>query len=137
VDFGADPTFDSSRAVQIRLLPFDEARLVEVGQRVRALYPTLRPERIAARVSDPVLTALARGMVGKLGGRVGVAPRLFLKKLVGDVLDRIEEHEAFDPVMHYSLQLSPNEMNAEERAAAGLERTPDDIALDLDTTRAE
>jgi hypothetical protein len=132
VDFGPDPSFDSSRAVQIRLLPFDEARLLEVGHRVRELYPSQHPERIATRVPDPVLIALTRGMVGKLGGRVGVAPRLFLKKLVGGVLDRVEEHAAFDPAVHYSLQVSVGEMNAEERAAAGLERTPDDISLDLD-----
>jgi hypothetical protein len=54
-----------------------------------------------------------------------------LKKLVGEMLDRVEEHEAFDPRTHFELTLAPAEMNADERFAAGIERTPDDIALDL------
>jgi hypothetical protein len=40
---------------------------------------------------------LAGNLAGKLGGKVGVAPRLFLKKLVGDVLDRIEEFPRINP----------------------------------------
>ena len=137
VDFAADPTFDSSRAIQVRLLPFDEGRLVEVGRRVRDLYPTSAPERLASRVGDDVVRALAQQVTGKLGGKVGIAPRLFLRKLVGDVLDRVEEHEAFDPCRHYELSLAPAEMNAEERSAAGVERSPDDIELDLASEREE
>jgi hypothetical protein len=137
VDFGADPRFDSSRAVQIRLLPFDEARLEEVGRRIRELYPTAHPERLAARVPDEMIIALARKVTGKLGGKVGIAPRLFLKKLVGDVLDRVEEHAEFDPAVHHELRLSVNEMSADERAAAGVERGLDDIALELDAAGTE
>jgi hypothetical protein len=36
------------------------------------------------------------GSTGRLGKRVGVAPRLFLRRLV-DVLDRVEEFPDFDP----------------------------------------
>lgn len=132
VDFPKDARFDSTRAVQVRLLPFDEARLVDVGLRVRDLYPTEHPDRLAQRVPDAIITALARQIAGKLGGNVGVAPRLFLKKLVGDILDRVEEHRDFDPVVHYDLNLTNLEMNAEERVAAGIERTPDDIELDFE-----
>ena len=39
VQFGEDPRFDNLRAPQVRLLPFTEGRLLEVGQRVRDLYP--------------------------------------------------------------------------------------------------
>jgi hypothetical protein len=60
-----------------------------------------------------------------------MAPRLFLKKLVGDVMDRIEEHPDFDPTLHYSLQLSAAEMRPEERDAAGIVRSIDDLELDL------
>ncbi|RKH14940.1 BREX system ATP-binding protein BrxD [Corallococcus sp. CA053C] len=137
VDFASDPRFDSSRAVQIRLLPFDEARLVEVGKRIRDLYPTASPAKVAERVPDALIGALARKIAGKLGGKVGIAPRLFLKKLVGDVLDRVEEHPDFDPAAHYELHLAANEMSADERAAAGIERSADDIALDLDTSGTE
>jgi hypothetical protein len=58
--------------------------------------------------------------------RVGVAPRL-LKKLVTDVLDRIDQFEEFDPSRHYALTVSEVEMNELERAAA----TVDDIELPL------
>ena len=58
-------------------------------------------------------------MAGGLGGKVGVAPRLFLKKLVADVLDRVDLHEDFDPRQHYKLTLAENEMTTNERAAAG------------------
>ena len=131
VDFGKDPRHDSSRAIQIRLLPFDDERLNEVGRKVRDLYPTAHPARVAARVPDATVAALAKKVAGSLGGKVGVAPRLFLKKLVGDLLDRVEEHEDFDPAQHFDLTFASAEMTAEECDAAGIERTPDDIALDL------
>lgn len=133
VDFGKDATFDNSRAVQIRLTPFSTERLIEVGRKVRDLYPTSQPERVAQKVSDSLIGALALRVTGTLGGKVGVAPRLFLKKLVGDVLDRVEEHESFDPAQHYQLSLSASEMNEEERAAAGVQRSLDDIELSIAT----
>ncbi|MFO0575650.1 MAG: BREX system ATP-binding protein BrxD [Polyangia bacterium] len=131
VDFGKDATFDNSRAVQIRLQPFSAERLLEVGRKVRELYPAADAERLRLRVPDALIAALAQRVTGTLGGKVGVAPRLFLKKLVGDVLDRVEEHPDFDPARHYDLSLSAAEMNAEERAAAGVQRSLDDIELEL------
>ena len=127
-----DSGYDNPRAVQLRLQPFTLARLVEVGRKVRALYPSEAPARIGARVSDEVLADLARGVAGHLGGRVGVAPRIYLKRLV-DVLDRVDQHEGFDPAQHYKLVVQASEMTAEERAAAGVERSVDDIDLDLGT----
>jgi hypothetical protein len=131
VDFGRDPAFDSSRAVQVRLLPFSIERLMEVGRKVRDLYPTRVPARVQERVSDPLIDALAKQVAGSLGGQVGIAPRLFLKKLVGDVLDRVEEHPDFDPQRHYQLSLASSELNEEERVAAGVERSVDEIELSL------
>jgi hypothetical protein len=78
-----------------------------------------------------VLVSLAQKTAGRLGGKVGLAPRLFLKKLVGDVLDRIEEHPEFDPAVHYELSVTTAELNEVERAAAGVVRGVDDIELDL------
>ena len=43
-----------------------------------------------------------RAVAGELGGQVGVAPRLFLKKLVADVLDRVDQFPDFDPRQHYA-----------------------------------
>ena len=130
-DFDDDPRFDNPKAVQVRLLPFDEERLVDVARRVRALYPAEHPERIQAKVTDEVLRGLARAIIGKLGRDTGIAPRLFLKKLVDRLLDRVDQFADFEPTAHLDIKLSVSEMTAEEAAAAGLVRTPDDIALDL------
>ena len=120
VDFGTDRRFDNPRAVQIRLAPFDHSALLEVGKRVRDIYATGRPQeqRLLRLVDDNYLDTLARAVAGGLGGKVGVAPRLFLKKLVAEVLDRVDLHEEFDPRQHYQLTLGENEMSAAERAAA-------------------
>ncbi len=131
VDFDPSGQFDSSRAVQIRLQAFDHARLVEVGTHVRDLYPSKHPERIAAKASDPVVEALARDVTGHLGGKVGIAPRLFLKKLIA-LLDQVEEHPTFDPTEHWKLSVTAADMTADEREAAGIQRSVDDIVLDLD-----
>jgi len=130
VDFGTDRRFDNPRAVQIRLAPFDHTSLLSVGRRVRDLYAEGRvnESRIRAVVDDSYLDALAKAVAGGLGGKVGVAPRLFLKKLVADVLDRVDLHPDFDPRQHYSLTLAESEMSAIERAAANAVSV-DDIEL--------
>ncbi|MFP3473032.1 DUF2791 family P-loop domain-containing protein, partial [Micrococcus sp. SIMBA_144] len=71
----------------------------EVGRRVRDLYGqgSAHPDRIHAVVDDDYLADLAAAVAGALGARTGVSPRLYLKKLVQYVLDRVEEHEDFDP----------------------------------------
>jgi hypothetical protein len=121
VDFGTDRRFDNPRAVQIRLSPFDQSSLVSVGKRVRDIYAETQPNesRLRTLVDDAYIEILARAVAGGLGGKVGVAPRLFLKKLVADVLDRVDLHETFDPRQNYKLTLAENEMTANERAAAG------------------
>jgi len=130
VDFGTDRRFDNPRAVQIRLAPFDQGSLVAVGKRVRDIYASMQPNEARLRdvVGDAYIEDLARAVAGGLGGKVGVAPRLFLKKLVADVLDRVDLHPDFDPRQHYSLTLADNEMTANERAAAGA-TSVDDIEL--------
>ncbi|MCB9660517.1 MAG: BREX system ATP-binding protein BrxD [Sandaracinaceae bacterium] len=129
-EFGKDPRFDSARAVQLRLLPFTEERMMEVGRRVVTLYPTHEEERVRGTVNDKVLESLSRGVTGKLGGNVGVAPRIFLKRVV-DVLDRVEEHPDFVPARDYELVVNAEELHDEERVAAGITRSVDDIELDL------
>jgi type II secretory pathway predicted ATPase ExeA len=129
-DFSGDPQFFNPRAPQIWLQPFSLGRMVEVGMRVRDLYPTQVPTRIAARVGDAMVERLARGVAGQLGNQVGIAPRLFLRRLI-DLLDRVEEFEAFDPSVHYEIVLKASEMTPEEASAAGIARTVDEIELDL------
>jgi hypothetical protein len=130
VDFETDPRFDNPRAVQLRLSPFDHERLVEVGIKVRDLFASecASPDRVRRLASNGYVDLLARSVAGKLGGKVGIAPRLFLKKLVADVLDRIDQFEDFDPAKHYSLTITGSEMTAIEREAQA--RTVDDIEID-------
>ncbi|MET8541076.1 BREX system ATP-binding protein BrxD [Kitasatospora sp. NPDC004799] len=130
-DFTTDPRFDSPRAVQLRLAGFDLARLGELGRTVRDLYAgaARNPGRIAERVGDAYLAELATAVTGGLGGKVGVAPRLYLRKLIADVLDRVDEFEDFDPRQHYALTVSTGELTEAERNAAA--SVADDIELDL------
>ncbi|MFF0371254.1 BREX system ATP-binding protein BrxD [Micromonospora sp. NPDC005087] len=129
VDFGTDPRFDNPRAVQIRLPGFTIGSLVELGARVRDLYAdgSTAPDRIRTLVDDAYLDQLARAVAGGLGGKVGIVPRLYLKKLVGDVLDRVDQFPDFDPRQHYAPTMSAAEMTDVERNAA----SADDITLDV------
>ena len=128
VDWGKDTRFDNPRDVQLRLQPFDHGRLLEVGRKVRALYPATHPERVAAKVTDEVLDGLARGVAGELGGRVGVAPRIYLRKLVASLLDKVDLFEDFDPIRDFKLVVDSAELTVEERDAL---TSPDDIELNL------
>lgn len=130
-DFSTDPRFDSPRAVQLRLTGFDLVRLGELGRSVRDLYARAakNPERIAARVDDAYVAELATAMTGKLGGRVGIAPRLFLRKLVADVMDRVDEFDDFDPRKDYALTVHATELSEVERNAAA--DSADEIKLEL------
>jgi hypothetical protein len=119
-DFTTDPRFDSPRAVQLRLSGFDLPQLGELGRTVRDLYGQMArsPERVADRVDDTYLRELAKAVTGGLGGNVGIAPRVFLRKLVADVLDRVDEFDDFDPRTHYALTVTASELTETERNAA-------------------
>lgn len=129
VDFSSDPRFDNPRAVQIRLRPFDMDRLVEVGRNVREVFlqRSQATGRMQALADDSLLAELAAAVTGKLGGKVGVAPRIFLKKLVAEVLDRIDQFPDFDPRRDYQLMVQASELSLDERRAL----SPDDIQIDL------
>ena len=72
-----------------------EAAFSGIGKRLRGICAETQPNEIRLRavVDDAYIEILARAVAGGLGGKVGVAPRLFLKKLVVDVLDRVDLHE--------------------------------------------
>ncbi|MGB3520645.1 MAG: BREX system ATP-binding protein BrxD [Mycobacterium sp.] len=127
-EFGKDPRFDNPRAPQLRLTGFDQTRLVELGGRVRDLYVLglADADRVRSVADDAFLGRFAPAVAGKLGGKVGIAPRLFLRKLV-DVLDKIEQFPDFDPYTDYEVSISPTELSDAERAAL----TAGDVPLDL------
>lgn len=126
--FMRDPTFDNPRAVQIRLLGFTQDSLAEVGIRVRDLYVRGRENepRLRERVDDSYIVDFSRAVAGELGAKVGLAPRIYLRKLV-DVLDRVDQFETFDPRTDYAVTVSEAEL-----AVSGPQSDPDDIDLDLD-----
>jgi hypothetical protein len=132
VDFSTDGKFDNPRAVQIRLATFDHTKLCEVGRKVRDIYTEHcnAAERVRARADDQYVDSLASAVTGRLGGKVGIAPRVFLKKLVVDVLDRIDQFEEFDPRKHYALTIAEGELTAVERNAAAAGNV-DEIDLEV------
>jgi len=130
-DFGTDARFDNPRAVQIRLSPFDRDRLTTVGIKIRDLFAqgSKSEERVRRLVDDRYVADLGNAVTGGLGGKVGVAPRIFLKKLVGDILDRVDQFADFDPRKHYQLTMGTGELSAQEQAAIN---GVDDIVLDTE-----
>ena len=131
-EFQPDNRFDNPRAPQIRLMPFKHESLVEVGLKVRNIFVTglADADRVNAKVDDSVISSLASGIAGRLGGEVGLAPRIFLKKLVSELLDVVELHKDFNPHEHYQPVITGEELNDAERSAIGAV-SPDDIQLDL------
>lgn len=132
-DFTTDPKYDNPRATQIRLQGFDLENLVEVGIKVRDIYASRADsrDRIVRVVDDDYIELLARAVSGELGGQVGVAPRIYLKKLVGDVLDRVDQFPDFDPREDYELTVVEGELTEVERNARGASSV-DDIELSID-----
>ncbi|GAA3213046.1 BREX system ATP-binding protein BrxD [Microbacterium terregens] len=120
VDFSGDPRWDNPRAPQVRLLGFQRASLQELGERVREIYAGGSPAavRIEALVTDHYLANLADTIAGRLGGKVGVAPRMYLRKLV-DTLDKIEQFPDYTPAEASAVIVADGELNTDERAAAG------------------
>lgn len=133
VYFG-DPAFDNMRAVQVRLLPFDVERLVALGRRVRAVYRCTHPARVAERVDDAVLRGLAEAVSGALGRARGVMPRLYVRRLIDGIIDRVDQYEDFDPLKELArMGFSPAQIaEAEAEQARGAALALDDIPLDLD-----
>ena len=133
-DFGTDARFDSPRAVQIRLTGFDLPKLARLGTAIRDVYASgsNAADRITHLVDDAYVADLSQAVTGELGGQVGVAPRVFLRKLVADVLDRVAEFPDFDPRQHYKLTLSRTELTDVERNAAAFRpASADEVELDL------
>jgi len=132
VDFQTDARFDNPRAPQIRLPAFSLERLCLVGCKVRDIYQehAQGADRIASMCDDGYVQELAQAVAGKLGGKIGVAPRIFLKKLVADILDRLDQFSDFNPREHYQLTMTDAELTAVERQAMGATDV-DEIELEL------
>ena len=130
-DFSGDARFDNPRAPQVRLRGFNLVSLKDVGIRVRDLYAegAAAEGRVREHVDDDYVATLAQAVSGELGEKVGVAPRVFLKKLVSDVLDRVDQFPDFDPTRDYKLTVVDTELTEVERNARRAQSV-DDIELD-------
>ena len=130
-EFDESGRFDNPRAPQLRLMPFRREHLIEAGLRVRDIFAAgCADETRLRQVADDALVArLANRIGGALGDTAGIAPRLFLKKLVADILDRIEMFPDFDPARDYQLTLRTDELTEEEKAQMPA-TSADDIRLE-------
>lgn len=119
-DFSGDPRWDNPRAPQVRLLGFQRDSLQELGQRIRDIYATGSPgaDRIGTLVTNDYLGGLADSVAGRLGGRVGIAPRIYLRKLI-DILDKIDQFPDYVPAEAASVTVAAAELNDDERAVIG------------------
>lgn len=107
------------RQPQLRLPPFDRGRLLQVARRVRDLYPAADPGRLARRASESFLEQLADRVTTGFGGRVDLAPRMFLRELV-HVLDLVDQHPDYDPSASYRFEVPAEELRVEEDEAREL-----------------
>jgi hypothetical protein len=89
----------------------------------QALEEGVDRRRLALNVYDAAVA-------GALGGKIGMTPRVYLKKLVGEVLDRIDQFSDFDPRRHYALTIADAELTEVERNARAAVHV-DDIELDV------
>lgn len=107
------------RQPQITLPPFDCSRLLEVGLRIRALYPAADPARLSSAVSERFIGRLVDQMTAGFGGRVEVVPRLFLREFV-HLLDLVDQHPEYQPESDYHFDgASLAELSPEEESALG------------------
>ena len=163
---GTPPFFDGRQGVQARCRRWRSALHTDFDERsalrqpARAADPAARrsttsgssrsasgsaistrpthPERIAAQGRPTTSCARRRREVtGKLGGKVGVAPRLFLRKLVdaarpGRRARRLRSQRALRRSWS-----TASEMTAEERAAAGYRAERRTTSRSISAKRAE
>jgi hypothetical protein len=133
--FDADPRFDNLRAAQVRLPAFDSDRLGQVGRKIRDLFPARNGDRVRSTADDNFLESLVKSVTTGFGGRVSVAPRIFLRELV-DILDRVDQHADYDPRAHYKLEIREAELRPEELAATrGVAYEPTEVDEEPPPTR--
>jgi hypothetical protein len=101
----------SLRQPQLELRPFDKQRLVEVGLRLRSIFPAANRSDFDRRFTPEHVAGLADSVLTGLAGDVGIVPRAFLRKLVG-LLDLTDQDEAFDPAT--AIGFDPRDLTAEE-----------------------
>jgi hypothetical protein len=116
----------SLRQPQLKLVPFNRERLIQVALRLRALHPDLPPEDAERRFPNATIELLVDRVTAGFHGDVGVVPRQFLRTFV-NLLDTLVDHP--DEHAETLLGFEPAKLSPEEQAVmAG--RSPDAPAED-------
>jgi hypothetical protein len=110
VDFSGDPKFDVVSVVQIRLPAFDATKLRDLGVRIRDIFAQGQPNEahIRAVVNDAYIDHFSQQLLA-LYPEEGPSLRNFVKRLVGEVLERVANLPEFDPRQHYTPTVGPRE----------------------------
>lgn len=116
IQFREEGGMASLRQPQLRLTPFDRARLREVALKLRELYPAPDRGALERKVSGQYIDDLVEEVSAGFRGDVGVVPRQFLRRLV-DTFDLVADNPDFEP--RAAIQLVPAELNEDERRVAG------------------
>lgn len=122
---------DNLRQAQVRLKPFNAERLLQVAERIVELYPADQPERVRQKVTASLLQAFVDRVTVGFGGRIEVAPRIFLRELV-HILDLVDQHADYEPGRDYRFetrQLSELALHPEEERALGQSQAAFEVEL--------
>lgn len=82
IQFLTEGGLTTMRQPQLELRPFNEARLKDVGLRLRDLYPMGDPNIVAQKVTPEHIAGMVGEVTKGFRGDVGVVPRQFLRRLV-------------------------------------------------------
>ena len=97
VKFESKGGFVNPRQPQLELKPFDAQRLRDVALKLREIYPTVDPSRLASRVTPEFVEKLVDKVTAGFKGDVGVVPRQFLREFI-NVLDLSNDNDDYDPM---------------------------------------
>jgi hypothetical protein len=122
IRFQKHGTFASRQQAQLELSPFDRGRLLQVADRLRAIYPHRAEGRIDERVDDGFVGRLVDEVTAGFRGDVGVVPRQFLRTFV-DQLDLVAQERDYVPAEAF--QFAATSLTPEERHAITGEPMPE------------
>ena len=118
VKFEAKGGFVNPRQPQLELKPFDAQRLRDVALKLREIYPTTNPAKLADKVTTDFIEQLVDKVTAGFKGDVGVVPRQFLREFI-NVLDLTDQNDSYDPMVVEGFE--PSDLTEDEsRVRSGL-----------------
>lgn len=104
----------TTRQPQLELKPFDAKRLLDVGMRLRELYPDWPSGTAAESVSKESIESMVKEVTAGFAGDVGVVPRQFLRRLVNRFDVAADNPEALVNNEKVIIEPTPAELRAEK-----------------------